>query len=82
MDEGKLRQLRWRCRRGMKEVELVLIPFFDNVFKELNEVEQRQFEVLLECPDPDLLAWLSHKGQPEEPELQQILQIIFSSMKQ
>ena len=68
--ELELNRLRWRCRRGMLELDLLLLPFFDEVFSELNADEQAVFVRLLEQDDPDLLQWFSQKGTSLDLELQ------------
>ena len=68
--ERELNRLRWRARRGMLELDLLLLPFFDDVFRSLQEQEQRAFIRLLEQEDPDLLYWFSQKGQCEDADLQ------------
>ena len=49
-------QLRWACRRGMLELDLILLPFFENQFSQLSQSEQQAFEALLAEPDQDLYA--------------------------
>ena len=62
-------RLRWRARRGMLELDLLLLPYFDEVFHHLPECEQAVFARLLEEEDPDLLQWFSRQGCPQDPEL-------------
>ncbi len=71
--------IRYRCRRGMLELDLVLLPFFDKHYQSLNDVQQRQFENLLECTDPELLEWLLGDQQPKDRELQALVTFIKSS---
>ena len=71
--EFELNRLRWRSRRGMLELDLLLLPFFDDVFLELSDTEQQAFVRLLEHDDPDLLFWFSQKGKSAEPELQALV---------
>lgn len=65
----ELNRLRWRSRRGMLELDLLLLPFFDEEFARLPEAEQDTFARLLEEDDPDLLFWFSNKGRPDDAEL-------------
>ena len=69
----ELNRLRWRSRRGMLELDLLLLPFFDDVFHDLQEHEQRAFVRLLDQDDPDLLHWFSQKGQSDDSELQEMV---------
>ncbi|GLX81422.1 FAD assembly factor SdhE [Thalassotalea eurytherma] len=50
-------RLRWACRRGMLELDVLFLPFVDNSFDDLSDEQKLTFERLLECDDPDLFAW-------------------------
>jgi antitoxin CptB len=51
-------RLKWACRRGMLELDLILLPFFETQFANLSLAEQGDFEALLGSFDQDLYAWL------------------------
>lgn len=74
-DETQERQrarLRWRCRRGMLELDLLLARFVEQHYETLEAAERIAFDRLLETPDPMLFAYLQGTEVPE-PELQQIV---------
>ena len=48
------RRLRWRCRRGMLELDLPLERFLKTHYHALTEGEKDAFERLLDYSDPDL----------------------------
>ncbi|OGI47108.1 MAG: hypothetical protein A2637_05535 [Candidatus Muproteobacteria bacterium RIFCSPHIGHO2_01_FULL_65_16] len=73
MDERHFNRLRWRCRRGLLELDLTLQSFLDRQFAQLTPPEQWAFEILLEAPDNTLLAYLHGMEQPQETELRQIV---------
>ena len=52
----------WHSRRGMLELDLLLVPFAQEVFSDLPYQEQLLYEQLLDEEDQDLFAWLM--GQP------------------
>ena len=54
MEAGRLR---WRCRRGMKELDVLLERYLKERFESAPEAEQRAFEALLEVQDPVLYAY-------------------------
>lgn len=66
-------RLRWACRRGMLELDLLLIPFVEEVYPTLETADKIRFEQLLTCPDPKILAWLMGKEEPEDHEIQIIV---------
>ncbi|HAU4912655.1 TPA: succinate dehydrogenase assembly factor 2, partial [Aeromonas hydrophila] len=47
-------RLKWACRRGMLELDVIFMPFFEHEFDGLSEAEQQTFIRLLECEDPEL----------------------------
>ena len=57
----KLERARWRCRRGLLELDIVLQRFMDEYYAKLNEAELRQFETLLDLPDNDLWDMIALK---------------------
>ena len=81
LSELELNRLRWRSRRGMLELDLLLLPFFDEVFHELPESEQQAFILLLEQDDPDLLQWFSRKGYPEDASLKALVEKILDRVQ-
>ena len=52
-----LGRLRWRCRRGMKELDLLLARYLDRHFCSASIREQEAFRQLLETQDPVLHAY-------------------------
>lgn len=60
-----LRRLRWQCRRGLLELDLLFVRFLEQRYLSLNAAEQGAFQRLLAQPDQTLLAWL--QGQQEPP---------------
>ena len=71
-----INRLRWATRRGMLELDLILLPFLEKVLPGLGESEQVLFEKLLECEDQDMFNWFLHKGEPEEADIKTIVDII------
>ena len=61
-----LPRLRWQCRRGLLELDLLLKWFVDRRYAALSEAEQEAFRRLLAQPDPALLAWI--QGQETQPD--------------
>jgi antitoxin CptB len=61
-----LQRLRWQCRRGLLELDLLFVRFLEERYPELNSAQQGDFRRLLEFPDPMLLAWMQGQEQPPE----------------
>ncbi len=60
--------IRWGCRRGMLELDLLLNHFLQENYGSLSSEEQGLFARLLEQPDPLLLEWLIGEGRPDSQE--------------
>jgi antitoxin CptB len=66
------RRLRWQCRRGLLELDLLFLRFIDERFDQASAADQAAFGTLLTQSDQTLLAWV--QGQETAPiELQSIL---------
>jgi antitoxin CptB len=62
---GELDRVRWRCRRGLLELDLVLATFLERRYGRLDAGERRLFDELLEQPDNDLLDLALGRREPE-----------------
>lgn len=58
MDETEVKRLRWRCRRGVRELDILLTRFLDERYPHIDDDERASFAALLECQDPDVMDWL------------------------
>jgi len=59
----------WASRRGMLELDLVLMPYSRDVYPNLSPADQQDFQLLLESEDTDLFAWFLQKSVPEDAVL-------------
>ncbi len=73
-------RLRWRCRRGMREVELLLEGFLDREFHRLDGEQRAAFARLLESPDQQLLAYFHGRAEPVDDEVKRIVARIRSAL--
>ena len=74
----RLRRLRWRCRRGLLELDLWLHRFAEVGLDTLSDEECSAFEALLDEADADLLAWLEGRVPPPSDHAR-IVEIIRAS---
>ena len=62
----ELRRLRWRCRRGMRELDQLLTRWLDREWARASESERGVFLRLLDCEDDRLWRWfLGHEIAPD-----------------
>src|SRR3990167_8879481 len=68
-----LDRVRWRCRRGLLELDVMLQDFLAQRYVSLTPPEQQAFDLLLETPDVTLLAYLQGDQCPSDKELVEIV---------
>lgn len=69
-------KLKWHCRRGMRELDLLLEDFLEHRFEALPPTEQDAFARLLDCRNEDLMDWLMEGGDPQNEQLAGIVRQI------
>lgn len=72
----KANQIRWQCRRGMLELDVILESFYDMHYDQLNDKEKGAFQQLLDMSDPVLYRWLLFDEQPDVKSLCLIIEKI------
>jgi antitoxin CptB len=79
--EREVLRLRWQCRRGMLELDLLLNRFLDTGFADLGPVERIAFNRLLGYQDQILYDWLMGHAVPADAELRGLLGNIRACMR-
>ena len=76
-----LQRLRWQCRRGMLELDLLLNRFLDVGYRDLTDAERADFNRLLGYQDQILYDWLMGQAVPAEPALRGLVARIRDAMR-
>lgn len=63
---AEVARLRWRCRRGMRELDLLVSRWLEHSYADASQSRRDAFERLLELPDPVLLGWLTGRARPDD----------------
>lgn len=79
--EIEYKRLWWHSRRGMLELDVLLIPFIEDIYRTLTEEQQARHRTLLDGEDPDLFMWFTTKEKPQDPELAQAVDLVLSRAK-
>lgn len=79
--ELELKKLYWQCRRGMLELDVLLAPFVQEVYPNLDEQDQQRFKKLLSCEDQDLFGWFMQREEPDDADLQRMVQMILNRVQ-
>ena len=62
--EQEFNRLRWRCRRGMRELDLLLAGHLDRHGAAFDDDARAAFELLLAQTDMDLYDWFTGRAAP------------------
>jgi antitoxin CptB len=65
--------LRWRCRRGMRELDQLMQRYLEKGWPQADDRERGLFLRLLDCEDDKLWAWFMGRERPADAELQAIV---------
>ena len=57
-------RLIWRCRRGIREMDILLRGYLETHYDNASVEEKKIFEELLEETDLDILSWVTQKTSP------------------
>ena len=75
-EAAELSRLRWRSRRGMRELDRLLERYLDLSWAEAEAAEREAFKQLLACEDTLLWPWFVGRASPEDAALNDLVQKI------
>ncbi len=78
MQEFNKQKIFWHSRRGMLELDLLLVPFATEVFESLSRPDQVLYSDLLKEEDQDLFTWLMQRSAPNDPRFEPIIRQILA----
>lgn len=70
---GEFKRLRWRCRRGMRELDQLLRRYLDHAWESDCEHQRAVFSRLLDTEDDKLWHWFMGHEESPDVELQALL---------
>lgn len=73
VDPAERGRLAWRCRRGMKELDLLLLAYVDCVWPRATMRQRAGFEQILGLPDPQLAAFLLGHESCTDPVVAEVV---------
>ena len=72
----ELKRIRWRCRRGMRELDQLFGRYLDREWAQASEAERGTFLRLLDCEDDKLWRWFMGYEQCPDDALASLIQHI------
>ena len=76
LNRNDFHRIYWHSRRGMLELDLILMPFVEKHYQQLSDADQQAYVNLLACEDQDLFSWFLQHTQPADSELARIIQLV------
>lgn len=80
-DNSEFNRLWWHSRRGMLELDVLLIPFVEQAYRDLAPEDQARYQKLLSCEDTDMFEWFMQRSRPEDPDLQRMVDLILNRVQ-
>jgi antitoxin CptB len=77
----EFKRLWWHSRRGMLELDNLLVPFLEQAYCDLNPDDQARYEKLLTCEDNDMFEWFMQRNKSDDPDLQRIVEVILKRVQ-
>lgn len=81
VDQTELNRLFWHSRRGMLELDVLLVPFAQEVYAGLDAEDQRRYRKLLACEDQDLFGWFMEREEPADEDLRRMVRMILDRVQ-
>ena len=81
-DTVSLSKLRWHCRRGMRELDVLMLRFLDDHYIQANLEDQQGFVELLALEDPILFGYVIGREEPQDEKLQKLVVKIREGLRQ
>jgi antitoxin CptB len=75
-DDAERQRLRWRCRRGMRELDQLCVRYLDRAWGDASADERATFERLLACEDDRLWRWFLGHDTPDDTALHALVERI------
>ena len=69
-------RLCWRSRRGLLELDLLLVTFIERMYENLTSEQRKAYSLLLKREDTELLEWFGRKKVAEDESLRQLVTLI------
>ena len=74
--DAEIGKLRWRCRRGMKELDVLLTRYVDERYRDASPEHRQAFRELLDSHDPVIYDYFLGRATPPGPVLSSLIELI------
>lgn len=74
--QADIKRLYWHSRRGMLELDLLLVPFATECLPRLDAARVDDYRTLLQEEDQDLWSWLTRRERAPTDQLQRAVDLV------
>ena len=76
------KKILWQCRRGLWELDAILIPFVERNFDDLDSENKTLFTELLSYEDIEVFDLLVNKINPKDKKMKPLVELILNCLKE
>lgn len=69
-------KLRWHCRRGMRELDILFLHYLDDHYQSADAPQQLAFEALIETADPIITDYIFNRKAPPTDAMTQVVSVM------
>ena len=80
-DNVDFNRMWWHSRRGMLELDNLLIPFLEEVYRDLPDEDKARYKKLLSCEDNDMFEWFMQRSRPDDPAIHRMVDMIVNRVQ-
>lgn len=73
-------RLRWLCRRGMKELDLLFNSYLEQSYPVAEVADQKAFEAILQMQDPELYDLILGRFESEDKDIDRLIKVLRNSL--
>lgn len=77
----EMKRLYWHSRRGMLELDVLLGPFLEEAYSDLDAEDKLRYRKLLESEDQDMFGWFMQRNEPDDPDLKRMVRMILDRVQ-
>lgn len=77
---SEMARLRWLCRRGMKELDLLLQNYIEHSYADAHATDQKAFRSILQMTDPELNDLILGRAESDDKDIARVIEILRNSL--
>ena len=77
--QNDLSRIKWRSRRGTKELDYLLLSYFENHYLNANTEDQESFKKILSEQDPTIIEYFANPKGISDTSVYRVIRVILGS---